>query len=50
MSSEIFQKRLMQAIDGLPGTMAVADDVIIYGKSLADHDKNLEAFLERCKS
>ena len=30
-SSEIFQRKLHQALEGLDGTLCVADDIIIYG-------------------
>ena len=30
ISSEIFQKRLLQALDGLTGVVCVADDIIIH--------------------
>ena len=49
VSLEIFQKRLLQALDGLIGVVCVADDIIIHGKDLKEHDDNLEAFLRRCK-
>ena len=50
VSSEIFQKRLIQAIDDLPGVTCVADDVLIFGATEAEHDKTLHAFLERCEA
>ena len=55
VSSEIFQKRIHQALDGLPGLLDVHDDIVIYGtgdtdeEANADHDKNLETFLQRCR-
>ena len=48
VSSEIFQKRLCQALEGLPGVLCIADDIIIHGKDDEEHDKNLERFLARC--
>ncbi|MES9973449.1 MAG: RNase H-like domain-containing protein, partial [Candidatus Thiodiazotropha sp.] len=48
VSSEIFQKRLLQAIEGLPGTTCVADDVLIYGATEEEHDRHLHQFLQRC--
>ncbi|MES9973437.1 MAG: reverse transcriptase domain-containing protein, partial [Candidatus Thiodiazotropha sp.] len=48
VSSEIFQKRLLQAIEGLPGTTCVADDVLIYGATAEEHDKHVQQFLQRC--
>ena len=49
VSSEIFQKRLHQELDGLPGVKCIADDVLIHGTNEADHDSNLEAFMSRCQ-
>ena len=48
VSSEIFQKKLHEALQNLPGTVCVADDIIIHGKDIEEHDKNLEKFFERC--
>ena len=45
VSSEIFQKRLHQELDGLPGVKCIADDVLIHGTNEAD----LEAFMSRCQ-
>ena len=54
-SPEIFQKRLHQCIEGVPGVLCVADDIMIYGcgddieAASADHDKNLAALLSKCR-
>jgi transposase InsO family protein len=48
VSSEIFQKRLIQALDNLTGVICVADDVLIFGKTLEEHDDNLTKFFQRC--
>lgn len=48
VSSEIFQKRLKQAIDDLPGVRCLADDILIFGSTLQEHDSNLEGLLQRC--
>ena len=51
VSFEIFQKRIHQALDGLPGLLNVHDDMVIYGvgdtdeQADVDHDRNLERFL-----
>ena len=37
------------ALDGLPSIVCIADDVIIHGKDLEAHDRNLIAFMERCR-
>ena len=49
ISSEIFQKRLLEALHGLTGVVCVADDIIVHGQTLNDCNKNLEAFLQCCK-
>ncbi|XP_063956518.1 uncharacterized protein K02A2.6-like [Lytechinus pictus] len=49
-SSEIFQKRLHQALDGLSGVRCVADDIIIWGNSDAEHDARLYCLLKRCQA
>ena len=55
VSSEIFQKKLQQAIDGLEGVHCVADDIMMYGvgytndETVADHDTNLQTLLQRCR-
>ena len=39
-SSEIFQKRLHQASEGLEGVRCIADDIIIWGRT----DEELDGF------
>ena len=52
---EVFQRKMHEFAEGLTGTEVVADDFLIvgYGESykeaMADHDKNLLAFLSRCE-
>ena len=48
VSSEVFQKHLLEALRGLPGIICIADDIVIYGKTLEEHDENLRKFFERC--
>jgi hypothetical protein len=48
-SAEIFQKRILEALYNLPGVVCIADDVIIHGKTLEEHDARLEGFLQRCQ-
>ena len=55
VASEIFQKRLNQALDRLDGVLTVHDDMVIYGvgeteeEATVDHNKKLRHFLQRCK-
>ena len=53
-SSEIFQKRGSQALEGLEGILNITDDILIYGvgdtedEARRDHDLKLEALLLGC--
>ena len=55
VSSEIFQKRLLQSLEGLTNVICVADDVLVYGigdddlQARENHDAAMTALLERCK-
>ena len=51
VSSEIFEKRVNQALEGLHGVLDITDDILIYGvgrdekEANVDHDKKLRALL-----
>ena len=55
VSSEIFQKKLQQALEGLEGVECVADDIILFGvgdtkeEAEENHDTRLKALLQRCR-
>lgn len=55
VSSETFQNRLLQAMEGPVGAACIADDILIYGvgdtpdEATRDHDKNLTSLLKHCK-
>ena len=49
MSSELFHWKLNESLDGLKGVVCVADDILIFGISDADHDENLRNLLIRCR-
>ena len=46
---DIFQKKVDETFGDLPGVTGIADDIIIYGCDLADHDTNLKAVMERAR-
>lgn len=54
VSSEIFQKRLTESLDGLNGVICVADDIVVVGRgdnkkeAEEDHRENLSALQARC--
>ena len=55
VSPEIFQKPVIQTLEGLEGVLNITDDIIIYGignspeQASADHDRKLEMLLQRCR-
>ncbi|XP_024117609.1 uncharacterized protein K02A2.6 [Oryzias melastigma] len=44
-----FQRKVDETYEGLQGVMAIVDDVLIYGRSKDEHDKNLRAMLQRSR-
>ena len=52
---EVFQQRMVEALEGLNGVAVVADDVLIYGEgetmeqAKVDHDINLRKLMDRCR-
>ena len=47
---EIFQRRMSEVLAGQEGADAIIDDVLIYGKTVAEHDQRLKETLERIKN
>ena len=47
---EVFQKRMSTILDGLEGVLCHMDDVLIFGPSQEEHDRNLTATLKRLQS
>ena len=46
VASDIFQRKLDSIYIGLSGVTGIADDMVVYGRSEWEHDKNLIQFLE----
>ncbi|XP_065067526.1 uncharacterized protein K02A2.6-like [Rhopilema esculentum] len=49
-SAEIFQYALQTQLQGLNGVKNIADDILVYGKTRAEHDANLEKCLQRLEN
>ena len=49
LASDVFKMIIKDIIKGLPGVINIADDLLIFGSTIEEHDKNLVAVLERCK-
>ena len=56
IAPEVFQKRIRDAVEDLPETWALADDILITGdgdtkeEAIKDHDQKSIRFLQRCES
>ena len=44
----MFQKRISQQFEHIPGVETEIDDILIWGKSEAEHDQRLEQVLQKC--
>ena len=48
-SSDLFQLKCNEIFEGLPGVTAIADDILIYGRTREEHDRNLRSVLDRAR-
>ena len=46
---EVYQQRMQQVFEGLPGVKVIMDDIITHGQNVAEHDTRLRVALERSK-
>ena len=49
LASDVFEMIIKDMIKGLSGVINIADDLLIFGSTIEEHDRNLLAVLERCK-
>ena len=48
VAQDIFQSKLNAIFIGMNGVTGIADDMIIAGKDEMEHDRNFQAFMEKC--
>ena len=46
---EVYQQKMEQVFEGLPGVKVIMDDVITHGRNTAEHDTRLRAVSERSR-
>ena len=46
-SMDIFQRKMDESFEGLPGVVSIVDDILIFGKTRDEHDQNLRSVLQR---
>ena len=49
-SQDVFQAKIDQTFEGCEGTIGIADDIVIFGKSEQEHDNHLHGMLTRCRN
>ena len=49
MSQDIFQARMDEILEDLPGVVGITDDVCVHGKDKKEHDWNPKALMDRAK-
>ncbi|XP_061570027.1 uncharacterized protein K02A2.6-like [Cololabis saira] len=47
---EIFQRKMLETLEGLEGVEVFMDDILVYGTSMEQHDARLEMVLQRVES
>ena len=50
MSQDVFQAKIDQTFEGCKGTVGIADDIVVFGKSEEEHDRHLTEMLDRCRT
>ena len=48
-SQDVFQKAMDQILEGLPGVISIANDIVVYGTNEQDHDQNLHGLMQRAR-
>ena len=48
MSQDVFQTKIDQTFDGCEGVVGIADDIVVFGKTTEEHDRNMHAKLNHC--
>jgi hypothetical protein len=46
-AAEVFQNAIRQTLAGLEGAINVSDDILVWGRSMEEHDRRLKAVLSR---
>ena len=49
MSQDIFQTKIDQTFEGCDGVAGIADDIVVFDKTIEEHDRNMHGMLKRCQ-
>ena len=48
-SNDIFQRKVDEMLEGLLGVTSICDDILVFGRTRAEHDSNLEKVLQKSR-
>ena len=48
-SQDIFQRKVDEMLEGLLGVTSICDDILVFGRTRAEHDSNLEKVLQKSR-
>ena len=48
-ANDLFQQKMDECLENLPVVKTIVDDIVVYGKDQATHDRNLDLLLTRCR-
>ena len=46
-SQDVFQERMDQILESCPGTISIADDIGVFGKTIEEHNRNLRTLMDK---
>ena len=49
LASDVFEQIIRDITKDLNGVLNIADDLLVYGSTIEEHDSNLKALLDRCR-
>ncbi|XP_045182664.2 uncharacterized protein K02A2.6-like [Mercenaria mercenaria] len=47
-SQDMFQQKMDECLEGLQGIKTIVDDIVVFGKDRAEHDRNFDRLMTRC--
>ena len=48
-SQDLFQRKVDETFESLPGVTSICDDVLVFGRTRTEHDRNLRNVLEKSR-
>ena len=46
MSQDVFQTKIDQTFERCDGVARIADDIVVFGKTIEEHDRNMHGMLK----